>query len=50
MSEKTAYQQLQPEERLTIASLHLMIARFVHPGTRSRLGCRFSADNMQRQG
>jgi GntR family histidine utilization transcriptional repressor len=24
-------------------------ARFVHPGTRYRLGCRFSADNMQRQ-
>lgn len=24
-------------------------ARFVHPGTRYRLGCRFKVDNMQRQ-
>jgi IS30 family transposase len=44
MAEKTSYQQLQPEERLTIASLHLQgssmraMARILGrlPGTVSR--------------
>jgi GntR family histidine utilization transcriptional repressor len=30
-------------------SAAVTFARFVHPGTRYRLGCRFTGDSMQRQ-
>jgi GntR family transcriptional regulator, histidine utilization repressor len=35
--------------RTWASGVAVTFARFVHPGTRYRLGCRFNVDNMQRQ-
>ncbi len=37
------------QRRTWASGVPVTFARFVHPGTRYRLGCRFKVDNMQRQ-